>query len=171
MQTIKLKPNATKEDTIYYIKDVVNKIKSTNFSEEQIMEASKAKYEDGKYYTSSNGQENLNPPQAYFLMKILITNLIHTRIEYIDSMILSICLNIRTDAFNKRNIKPLLDDDVIPFEDIVYQNKDTNREEFYKLNQRGLNMVIANTKIINLNLKCDAKYSTHGVLYLASLAC
>jgi len=150
MQTIKLKPNATRGDAVNYIHSIVNKIKSTNFSEEQMEEAKKAKYEDGKYYVKTRQQEQLTGTQGYFLMKTLINNLLNTRIEYIDSMILAVALNIKSDNFNIRNIKPLIDSDTISEGDIIYQNKDTNREEFYKLNQRGCNMVIGNTKIRNL---------------------
>jgi len=147
---IKLKPNASRKETSIYSQDVLSMIKTYDFSEEQIKEASKAGYEDSKYYTSSINQEQLTGVQGYFLMKILINSLLNTRIEYIDSSILAICLNIRTDAFNRRNIKPLLESKIIPDKDIIYDVSKL-KEEFYKLNQRGCNMVIANTKIRNLS--------------------
>jgi len=146
MQTINLKPNASRKETNKYLIDTVSMIKTYNFSEEQLLEASKAGYVGGKYFTSAKTQEQLSATQAFWLMKTLIINLLNTRIEFIDSSILAVCLNIRTNAFNKRNIRPLLETKSISNNDIVYESE-KSREEFFKLNRRGLNKVLSKTRI------------------------
>jgi len=108
MQHIKLKPNATRKETYEYSQDVLNEVLKHKFSGNEKNEFKNIEYKDGKYYTSATKKTELTGIQAYFLMKTIITNLLNTRVEFIPSDLLAICINMRLDNFHTRHLKPLL---------------------------------------------------------------
>jgi len=74
LRDIRLNKDANKKDINKYLTDIVEYVKAYEFSEIENHISKNVGYEDGMYYTKTRKREHLTGTQAYYLMKILITN-------------------------------------------------------------------------------------------------
>jgi len=148
MKHIELKPNATRLEVIEYINNVVGDILSQPINDDNKIYAKENGYIDGEYYTSATKKEIISGFHAYLIMRTLIENLLFTRLEYIDSSILAICLNLRTNDLNIRYIKPLIKNPKVD-ETYIQHSNGKERQEFYKLSKKGFLTLMSSIKLKN----------------------